>query len=505
MNLYDELLTYCRGDMYPMHMPGHKRNPEFLMENPYAFDVTEVEGTDNLHHPEGVIRDLMNRMRIYYDTKESYPLVGGSTCGILAAMSACCKKGDTILVDRNCHRSVYHGIYLLGLKPVYLYRPIDGETGIALELPVSRVEEALRKHSDITCMILTSPTYEGVVSDIKAIADVAHKKDISLIVDEAHGAHLSGMAKNADFSGYCFAQRFAPAMLHGADIVVESLHKTLPALTQTGVLHLCSDRISAEDVQRCLAIYETSSPSYVLMASIAQCMDWLLNEGTSAFSEYAKKLQWFCEQAKSWKVLCLWENEKKEPSKLVIGVNMFSGKKLADVLRQNYCIETEMAANSYVLAMTSPCDTMDGFERLAKALGEIDRELSGGIGIFSAEVVDSGGKRCGNEGGVENINSGGKRCRKHRAYREEMIPAKIRMGAYEAISSTGRQVMLEDCVGEIAADTIMAYPPGIPIVAPGEELTEDVVRKIQLSIETGLTVIGTEGEKIRVVEKGREL
>ncbi len=465
--MYEKLLAYANEDIYPMHMPGHKRNPEFQMANPYSFDVTEVEGTDNLHHPREEIRRLMNQMKSCYGTRESYLLVNGSTCGILAALSACCKKGDFILVDRNCHRSVYHGIYLLGLNPVYLYRKVEKKTGIAMGLERKAVEKALSENPNLSCVILTSPTYEGIVSEIRQIAKSVHQREIPLIVDEAHGAHLAwgeGLMDGIPSS----------AMTQGADLVIESLHKTLPALTQTGVLHLCSGRIPPSLVERYLAIYETSSPSYVLMASVAQCMDWMEKNKTRAFSEYKKNLDWFREQSSLWKVLSLWDNPQKESSKLVIftGTKELRGPELAAILREKYKIQVEMEGSWYCLAMTSPCDTREGFQRLADALSTIDKGLA-----------EQGIKR---DDGLNVL--------------QESVPAaKVRMDSYKAMNGGQQEILLENSVGRISAEYVMVYPPGIPFLVPGEEISQSVVEMISQAKEQGLQVIGPEDDTLSVL------
>lgn len=463
MNLYDHLVQYTKSGIYPMHMPGHKRNPTFVMDNPYTIDVTEVEGTDNLHHPEGIIRELMVQMQRIYKTIKSYPLVGGSTCGILTAVSACCRRGDTIIMGRNCHRSVYHAVYLLGLRPVYLYPEQDADTGISLDIQPEQVREVLRKYPEAACVLVTSPTYEGVMSDIQGIADAAHEKGIPVVVDEAHGAHLTWgehMPK--------------PAMSQGADVVIESLHKTLPAFTQTGVLHLCSDRVKEEVLERYLDIYETSSPSYILMAGVAQCMDWMEQNGNGAFSQYEEQINQFRKKAESWRVLSLWKNPKQEPSKLVIltGTSGMTGQQLAGILREKYQIEVEMEALSYILAMTSICDRQEGFERLAAALTEVD-----------AELVN------------ESVRTAGE------SYEEEAWYPEICLRAYDAMNCPFEEVDIAESRGRIAAEYAFIYPPGIPFLVPGERISDEVIRRIQTAKKKKLALLGLAdetGRRIRV-------
>lgn len=447
-----------------MHMPGHKRNQIFSMDNPYSFDVTEVEGTDNLHNPSGDIAMLLSQMRRMYGTKDSFLLVNGSTCGILAAISATCHRGDSVIVARNCHRSVYHGIYLLDLKPIYVTPPVDEKTGISLGCPAEVILEKMEENPEATAVVLTSPTYEGVCSDIKKIASVVHNRGKVLIVDEAHGAHLNWMPDGAT------------AMQEGADLVIESLHKTLPALTQTAVLHRCSERVQRQVIEHYLDIYETSSPSYVLMASVAQCMDWLHREGAREFEGYVKRLERFEQQATRWKHLKLWSCERKEPSKLVIDTSgtSWNGEELARILREEDNIETEMAAAGYVIAMTSVADTDEGFERLAEALLRID-----------------GKAQPKKDGEALSLMSG------------LVYEPPIRCGSYEAMNGGTRAVRISDALGYISAEYVMVYPPGIPFLVPGEEIHEEILRRIELVKKEQLNLTGLrdkEAEYIMVYE-----
>lgn len=275
-------------------------------------------------------------------------------------------SGDKILVARNCHRSVYHAIYLLNLMPVYIYPDVDEETAIVLDIPPQQVADAL-KRENVSCVILTSPTYEGVVSDIKSIAAICHRQNIPLIVDEAHGAHFAW--------GKMFPET---AVQQGADLVIESLHKTLPALTQTALLHRASERVKAETVEQYLSIFQTSSPSYVLMASMSQCISWLERSGDGVWTAYDKRLSEFCRQAAKWRNLQLWRQENQDKGKLVIGTwgTGMTGIQLADCLRNKYLIEVEMEMPSYILALTSVADKEDTLPRLADALTQIDAAIS---------------------------------------------------------------------------------------------------------------------------------
>ncbi|MDD4715945.1 MAG: aminotransferase class I/II-fold pyridoxal phosphate-dependent enzyme, partial [Oscillospiraceae bacterium] len=256
MHLTDVLRGYGKLGIYPMHMPGHKRNPSFFsLPSPYEIDFTEVEGLDMLHDAQGILLDGMRRAAGLYGSSHTFYLVNGSTCGILSGITSCTRKGDRILVARNCHQSVYNAIGLQDLQAVYLLPEPDLAFGIWGSVSPAQVKRALDQYQDIRLIVLTSPTYEGVVSDISAIAKLSHERGIPLLVDEAHGAHLGFSPK--------FPQNSVQA---GADLVIHSLHKTLPAPTQAALIHINGTLVDPEQVRRQLAVFETSSPSYVLMA-----------------------------------------------------------------------------------------------------------------------------------------------------------------------------------------------------------------------------------------------
>ena len=218
--LYKKLEEYGKSDYYPFHMPGHKRNMDSSAASfPFDRDITEIHGFDNLHHAEGVIRDAQEYAAQIYGTQRCFFSVNGSTAALLAAISACVDKGGKILMARNCHKAVYHGLYIRDLHPIYIYPHEDSRLGINGGISPSCVERYIEENQDIQAVLITSPTYDGVVSDVKSIARSVHKYGISLIVDEAHGAHFH-------FSDY-FPVSAAEL---GADIVVQSFHKTLPAL-----------------------------------------------------------------------------------------------------------------------------------------------------------------------------------------------------------------------------------------------------------------------------------
>lgn len=456
--LYEKLKQYSKSDAYPFHMPGHKRQWG-MMENPYSFDITEISGFDDLHHAEGILKTAMEEAASVYGTKKSYFLINGSTSGILSAVCGCTKRGDKILVARNCHKSVYHSVFLNDLEPVYVYPQYLPGTGIFCGLHAESIEELLKTEPEIRAVILTSPTYEGVVSDIRGIAEAVHAAGIPLIVDEAHGAHLP------------FGEKFPEsAITQGADVVIQSLHKTLPSLTQTAILHVCGELVNSGRMEEYLRIYQTSSPSYVLMSSIDTCISYMADEGRQRLAEFYERICRLRASLAGLKNLHLLGEEEVRAagfdydiSKLVIlgGSTGLTGQELSDILRNEFHLEAEMSTDSYVLLMTMLTDTEEGLMRLQKALFAID----------SGEAV-----RPAKEHPLPCVKTV-----------QAMTPA-------EAKNRKGTLKLLEESAGCVSQTYLYLYPPGIPLLVPGEIISTEILSVVQLFRENNLELHGLSGE-----------
>lgn len=450
-----KLKALAQSDVYPFHMPGHKRQLSGFF--PYELDITEIEGFDNLHHAKGLLFEAQQYAAQMYQSRKAYYLVNGSTCGILAAISAATTKGGRVLVARNCHKAVYNAIYLRGLKAEYVY-PVATHYGIQGQIQAADVERKLVEKPDIQAIVITSPTYDGLVSDVQAIADLAHAHGIPLIVDEAHGAHFGLDEAFPD-----------NATVLGADAVIMSVHKTLPAPTQTAILHLCSDRINVTKMEKFLGIYETSSPSYVLMAGIEESLRLADEAKGVQMKEYVRRLQIFREKMRRLTILRVpdradftgEEAYAYDIGKLLLVTNgAISGKALQELLLKKYGLQMEMSSGNYVLAMTSFMDTEEGLERLADALLEIDATLT---------VTDQ---------------------------REMFSPEKIyrqpkkAMEIDEVQDGESTSVAFSEAEGRICADYIYLYPPGIPVIVPGEVLDQQTLTVIETCQKMELDVEG---------------
>lgn len=472
-NLYKNLLEYAESDYYPFHMPGHKRNIEEGV-NPFKYDITEIEGFDNLHNPQGILRIAMEEAAKFYESDKTYFLINGSTCGLLSAICGTTKKGDKIIVARNSHKAVYNAIYLNELIPVFINQEYVEEYGINGGISPEKIRFELENDSSIKAVIITSPTYEGVVSDIKKISEIVHIKKIPLIVDEAHGAHF-GMDPNLPLQ----------ALKAGADVVIQSLHKTLPSLTQTALLHIKSEIVNAAEIERYLHIYQSSSPSYVLMSSIDECINRIKLEGIFLFEPYVKRLEVMANHAKQLTHLKVIGREivgkncvfDFDPSKIVISVRgtSYTGKRLYDEMLEKFHLQLEMASGDYAIAMTSPMDTEEGLLRLFTAMVEIDRDIRIYGDDTKKEAVDF------------------------------RIPKPIVLESiYKAIHSKCEILLLENAVGKISTEYVYLYPPGSPVLAPGELITNEVVELIKKYKNSGLEVYGTEDKDVKYIKVIKE-
>lgn len=472
--LYESLKRYSDSDFYPFHMPGHKRNKESgPLSGFFRQDITEIDGFDNLHQPETIIREAQYRAAQLYHSKETYFLINGSTAGILSAVSAIAGRGNKLIIARNCHKAVYHAAFLNHLELCYVYPAVNEEYDIAEEITASQIEKeicAILKQEEIPAskagdiiagVVITSPTYEGIVSDVRAIADLVHQYKLPLIVDQAHGAHF-GLHP-------AYPQN---AVDQGADLVIHSVHKTLPAPTQTALIHRNGELTDGEKLRKYLRIYQSSSPSYLLMAGIDEAVALAEQEGSSRLERllsYRTEVFHALEHCKYIRVCPL-----TEPGKLVISVknSSITGKQLDQILREKYHLQMEMASGTYVLAILTMMDQEEGVKRLIRALLEIDADLRQGT--------------------------------------EENVPVSfpghlpdVKMNLRDAFLASYCNVEITDVEGEISADFVSLYPPGIPLLVPGEVITEQILTIIEEYRRHGYTVSGVDNNTIKTVALGQ--
>ena len=520
----------------PFHMPGHKRKSgadwgekapgerggeggpgvpggepsvEKALDGAAFYDITEIDGFDNLHDAEGILRSEMETMARFYGTQSTHILVNGSTCGILAAISAAVPYGGTVLMERGCHISVYHAAYLRNLSICF----VENMQTISPGRPGSSAPGSLKPDA----VIITSPTYEGCMKNISKWADYTRACGAVLIVDEAHGAHLpflSGGQRDLseaereggpDGEGMHFPKS---AIEEGADLVIQSTHKTLPSLTQTALLHNVTGKVRDSSLEKFLRIYESSSPSYVLMASVTRAFHWCVSVGTEAFRNYAEDIRILRRELASLQILRLagggearlsCDNEippyraktALDPGKLVIltdGAGKHAAAELYDRLRLEYHIQPEMKAPGYILFMTSVADTREDIKRLADALLAID-----------AALADAGGHMA--KAGVSRERNGQEQPNGASLEKLQVLPLSSR-SLREAYDAPSEDIPVASAKGRVSAGFVILYPPDVPVIIPGEIFDETVIGRIQQLQKDGFSLTGIDAEnRVSVISK----
>lgn len=398
-SISETIKEYLRHSRYPFHMPGHKRNEALCPEGSgVRYDFTEIDGFDNLYNAQEMIAESEEKAAELFGADRTFFLVNGSTVGIMAAIMAAGEmdpeKRSLFIIGPDCHKSVYNALKLGKLTGItadgksaekeealttlaQMERELDWQS-----LP-ERIACTLENHRDaVSAVVITSPSYEGIMSDVRRIAQIAHENGAILIVDEAHGTHLGMHPYFPENSNRL-----------GADIVIHSMHKTMTGLTQTALLHVNGDRVDVRGIMRYLEMLQTSSPSYLLMNSIDACVALLKEHGEELFDAYVKRLKHFRAEAAKLQHIKLFETAHYDRGKIVLTTDeAFTIQDLYCTLRDDYQIQLEMLGNDYALAMTSFADTDEGFDRLLTALQGIDQN---GIRCDTGPEVPAARVTCG--------------------------------------------------------------------------------------------------------------
>lgn len=465
--LFEKLSAYGASDYYPYHMPGHKRRLKTdTMRELAQIDITEIDGFDNLHDAQDILKRIQEEAAAAYGAEESFFLVNGSTAGILSAISTAVSPGGKILMVRGAHKSAYHAAYLRDLQIAYLWPGVHPLFGCNLPATAKEVEEALQQTPDVQAVFIVSPTYEGLAADVKSIAEAAHKRNIPLIVDEAHGAHLG------------FDGRWPESSVkQGADLVIQSLHKTLPAPTQTAILHVNGKLVDRCRLRRFLGIYQTSSPSYIFMAAMEDAIATTSANREKLFGDFWEYWKGMTESLSACRNLIFLKEENSDPGKLAVmdKTGFLDGEQLYEMLLHKYHLQPEMAAGRYVLAMFTIGDTKEGYERLTKALLEIDEYITAERKQRTQEkLMEREGNRMAD------------------AVTPVCIQKKTQavIGIGRAWDTPKEWVLLKDAEGKTAGEYVNLYPPGSPIIVPGEIFTKDILTEIAAYRQQGFHVQG---------------
>ncbi|KGE19972.1 aminotransferase class I/II-fold pyridoxal phosphate-dependent enzyme [Paenibacillus wynnii] len=502
--LYEMLELYREKGNTSYHVPGHKNGRAYsdaysagFLSEVMRSDVTEITGTDDLHHPEGVIKEAQELAADCFGAEESFFMVGGSTAGNLALiLTVCSEPGTTLILQRNVHKSVIHGLMLGGVKAVFLEPLLDSDSGIAVAPAVESVKAALAAHPDAAGVLITMPNYYGMGTDLAPLAEACHSCGVPLLVDEAHGAHY-GLHPALP----------AGALLCGADGVVQSTHKMLPALTMGAMLHIQGPRIDRALLRQRLAMVQSSSPSYPVMASLDLARRLVHSQGPEAFTaglaavdtlrrglaelprygllQPAPPLQHSGGGRAASAIAITPPGEAayvtQDPFKAVIydATGVLDGFELQRRLEAWGCVP-EMSDERHVVLAFSLGSREEDATRLLDALREIDTEIESELTGSTISAVSS--LAFDQSSTVEELISNKKSDKVNIStwnnYKNNIISAPIPFSLKPVAAAEKESIPLKDSVGRIAAEMVTPYPPGIPLVYPGEMITSGICSRL---------------------------
>jgi arginine/lysine/ornithine decarboxylase len=465
--LVEGVLKYLKENNISFCMPGHKGGRGFratpvgkeLIENLSQLDITEVEGVDNLHNPKGIIKEAGQLLSDYYGSGKSYFLVNGSTSGNLSAIFSCFDEGDKIIIERNCHSSIFNAIVMRKLTPVYVKSKLNTKYNAPFSIDMEHFFKILNENKDAKGIIVTYPNYYGICCNLKLICENAKRCKMITIVDCAHGAHF----------GACSELPKNPLML-GADVAVMSAHKTLSAFNQTAFLHVSKTaKIDLSRLNFYVNAFTTTSPSYMLLCSLDYSRYYLEVYGQEEYSNLIEVANYYKKKINLLLHFHIIEHKdgiEIDPTRYVINVeNGYSAYLFAKYLKEN-AIQTEMSDSSNVVLIFSPFNRKSEFEKLYQCIKNCD------VNKIKENTL---------------INM------------EYEIPQMI-LEPYNVLKLPKKWIEIEDCVGCISATNIIPYPPGIPLVIMGEKIENKCLNIVKYYMDRGKTVLGMKGKQIQVID-----
>lgn len=472
--LLDVLLKRAKRGVTSFHTPGHKngqgvdsRLRSYTGRNMYKLDVTVFPEVDSLHDPTGPIRKAQALMAQAYGVKYSQFLVNGSSVGNMAMLMSACQPGDSVILSRNAHKSTLGGIIMSGVWPIWIQPKIDQHLDIIFDSDAQQIEHALQQFPEAKAVFITSPTYHGVTTDLKRIAEICHARGKMLLVDEAHGAHLK-FHKDLPVS----------AVEAGADMCVQSTHKILAALSQGSVLHVNSDLVDITRVRKILSLLQTTSPNYLILASLDAARRQVFYHGEKIFSRVIRMAEEARERLnRLQRVYCFTQGEIRakgydlDVTKLTINVTRtgLAGHDVEELLAREYGVQVDCADLFNLIAIMGIGTTREDVERLVSALESLDSKDQGEeknwvlqLPSLSTEMV--------------------------------MMPRDV------FFQSRSKRVPLSKAVGHISAQTLTPYPPGIPVLIPGERITQEIVEFLIDLADKDIRISGQETEALRTIK-----
>jgi lysine decarboxylase len=477
--LAEAVARYAAEKVTRFHMPGHKGGTgvsekalEILGRRLFELDITGVEGMDDLLQPTGVIREAQELLARAYGADASYFLINGTSSGLQALILGTCNPGDEIIVPRNMHKSMISGVILSGARPVFVSPEVDPDLGIALGVSRERVAAALNAHPAARAVFLINPTYYGTTCDLKPIADLAHARGLPLLIDEAHGPH------------FYFHEALPPgALTQGADAAAQGAHKILCSLTQSSWLHIKGERLDRGRLEAVLAVILSTSASYLLLAALDLARLQMVEEGRALLTRTIELAERLRRGVRRLPGLSTFGEEYVgrpgvdglDPTKVTVSVKGLglTGQQVELYLRYRHRIQVELSDLYNVLFIVGPGNTEEDVDHLLRALGELVREQEG---------------------------------KKPRAELPPALPPQPRqvLTPREAFFAPAESVPLAQASGRISTETVTCYPPGIPILCPGEEVTPEIIEHIELMKRNGYRIQGPRDgglTRLRVVKE----
>lgn len=462
--IIDKLDEIVKTNLISFHMPGHKLGKIYdklgyskTVQNIYKMDTTEILGTDNLYSPEGIIKKSQERASKVFKSNATYYLVNGSTCGIQGAIMASCLPKEKLIVNRDCHQSVVNTCILVDIEPVYILPKIDKENNILQGVEVEEVLNVIDNNLDAKAILLTYPTYYGKTYDLEIICNYAHEKNMIVIVDEAHGAHL-GLSDKLP----------KPALEQGADIVIQSTHKTLPSFTQSSMIHTQGSRFDKNKLETMLRIVQSSSPSYILMSSLDLAVDIYETKGKDLMEELLLNIENFKLSMQSNGYLDMHNEDDKTKVFISCKKMGITGYELEAILRDKYNIQVELANYYGILLICTIGNESNDFKLMENSLRDITTKYAKKEEIQHIEYP---------------IN----------------IPKKA-LSPREAFYKPKKSVKIYESIGKICGEYIIPYPPGICLVSPGEIITKDTIDYILLCNKNGMNVSGVKDSNLEFIQ-----
>ncbi len=471
--LLDTLLSHAKRNVTSFHTPGHKNGrgidkklASYTGRNLFSLDVTVFPEVDSLHDPTGPIRKAQQLMAAAYGVEQSFFLVNGSSVGNMAMIMAACRPGESIIISRNAHKSTLGGIVLSGVWPLWIQPTVDQNLDILFDSTPEQVEKALKQFPEAKAVFVTSPTYNGVTTNLKKIAEICHSKGKVLLVDEAHGAHLhfhSGLPTDAITSG--------------ADLVVQSTHKTLAAISQGSVLHFNSKLLDVSRVKRIVSMLQTTSPNYMTLASLDLARWQMMSQGEKILDKLIQNT----ERARNainhlQHFTCLTRNEIQgrgfdlDLTKITINVTRtgYAGQHISEILARDYNIQVDAADLFNLIAITGTGTDRADLDKLVSALEQIDHMKQGEAQNWVLNIPSLSTELVMNPRDVFLL------------YRSKRVP-------------------LRKAIGHMSAQPLTPYPPGIPVLIPGERVTLEIVEYLEDLTERAVRVSGQEADALKTV------